>query len=91
MQVSFGTAWDASGYASVARASGDTTAVTEQSGLFAGQGGYHVHAGNVNLIGGAITSTDAGQSELTATSLTFSDLVYGTQHFCFAWKRNALT
>nr|WP_052687839.1 hemagglutinin repeat-containing protein [Xanthomonas albilineans] len=91
VQVSFGTAWDASGYASVARASGDTTAVTEQSGLFAGQSGYHVHAGNVNLIGGAITSTDAGQSELTATSLTFSDLVYGTQHFFFTWKRNALT
>nr|WP_241846822.1 hemagglutinin repeat-containing protein [Xanthomonas oryzae] len=74
VQVSFGTAWQASGYASVARANGDMTGVREQSGLFAGQGGYHVNAGNVNLIGGAITSTDASHSDLTATSLTFSDL-----------------
>jgi filamentous hemagglutinin len=27
--------------------------MTEQSGLFAGDCGYHVTAGNVNLIGGA--------------------------------------
>ncbi|WP_043085050.1 hypothetical protein, partial [Xanthomonas sp. SHU 308] len=44
------------------------------SGLFAGKGGYHVDAGNVNLIGGAIASTNADNSDLTATSLTFSDL-----------------
>uniref|UniRef100_UPI001F495E42 VENN motif pre-toxin domain-containing protein n=1 Tax=Xanthomonas euvesicatoria TaxID=456327 RepID=UPI001F495E42 len=37
-------------------------------------GGYHVIAGNVNLIGGAIASTNAGASELTADSLTFTDL-----------------
>ncbi|WP_139120084.1 hemagglutinin repeat-containing protein, partial [Xanthomonas graminis] len=54
VQVSFGTAWDASGYASSAKASGNYTGVIEQSGLFAGEGGYHVTAGNVNLIGGAI-------------------------------------
>ncbi|MBB5866586.1 VENN motif pre-toxin domain-containing protein, partial [Xanthomonas sp. 3058] len=41
---------------------------------FAGNGGYHVTAGNVNLIGGAIASTNAGASELTADSLTFIDL-----------------
>ncbi|MBB5866533.1 VENN motif pre-toxin domain-containing protein, partial [Xanthomonas sp. 3058] len=41
---------------------------------FAGNGGYHVTAGNVNLIGGAIASTNAGASELTADSLTFTDL-----------------
>ncbi|MDV0438402.1 hemagglutinin repeat-containing protein [Xanthomonas sacchari] len=74
IQVSFGTAWDASGYASTAKAIGNSTGVTEQSGLFAGKGGYHVDAGNVNLIGGAIASTNADNSELTATSLTFSDL-----------------
>ncbi|WP_430542146.1 hemagglutinin repeat-containing protein [Xanthomonas sacchari] len=74
IQVSFGTAWDASGYASTAKANGNSTGVTEQSGLFAGKGGYHVDAGNVNLIGGAIASTNADNSELTATSLTFSDL-----------------
>ncbi|MCW0389735.1 hypothetical protein NB690_000309 [Xanthomonas sacchari] len=74
IQVSFGTAWDASGYASTAKANGNSSGVTEQSGLFAGKGGYHVDAGNVNLIGGAIASTNADNSDLTATSLTFSDL-----------------
>ncbi|WP_277946823.1 hemagglutinin repeat-containing protein [Xanthomonas vesicatoria] len=74
VQVSAGTAWDASGYASGAKASGNYLGVVEQSGLFAGNGGYHVTAGNVNLIGGAIASTNAGASELTADSLTFTDL-----------------
>ncbi|MCI2245826.1 hemagglutinin repeat-containing protein [Xanthomonas sp. PPL568] len=74
IQVSFGTAWDASGYASTANANGNSSGVTEQLGLFAGKGGYHVDAGNVNLVGGAIASTNADNSELTATSLTFSDL-----------------
>ncbi|MEC5196857.1 filamentous hemagglutinin [Xanthomonas campestris] len=74
VQVSAGTAWDASGYASGAKANGNYLGVVEQSGLFAGSGGYHVTAGNVNLIGGAIASTNAGASELTADSLTFTDL-----------------
>ncbi|PKV19067.1 hypothetical protein, partial [Xanthomonas prunicola] len=74
VQVSFGTAWDASGYASGAKANGNYLGVVEQSGLFAGNGGYHVTAGNVNLIGGAITSTNANNSELTADALTFTDL-----------------
>ncbi|WP_429001658.1 hemagglutinin repeat-containing protein [Xanthomonas arboricola] len=74
VQVSFGTAWDASGYANAAKANGNYLGVGQQSGLFAGDGGYHVTAGNVNLIGGAITSTNANNSELTADSLTFTDL-----------------
>nr|WP_244875199.1 hemagglutinin repeat-containing protein [Xanthomonas cannabis] len=74
VQVSAGTAWDASGYASGAKANGNYLGVVEQSGLFAGNGGYHVTAGNVNLIGGAITSTNAANSELNADSLTFTDL-----------------
>ncbi|QHG86902.1 hemagglutinin repeat-containing protein [Xanthomonas cucurbitae] len=74
LQVSFGSAWDVSGYASAAKANGNYLGVVEQSGLFAGDGGYHVTAGNVNLIGGAIASTNAGASELTADSLTFTDL-----------------
>ncbi|WP_245149917.1 hemagglutinin repeat-containing protein [Xanthomonas axonopodis] len=74
VQVSFGTAWDASGYANSAKANGNYLGVTQQSGLFAGNGGYHVTAGNVNLIGGAITSTNANNSELTADTLTFTDL-----------------
>ncbi|WP_262239238.1 hemagglutinin repeat-containing protein [Stenotrophomonas maltophilia] len=74
VQVSFGTAWNADGYASAGRASGSYQGVGQQSGLFACNGGYHVDAGHVNLVGGAIASTNAGNSELTAQTLTFSDL-----------------
>ncbi|KXU96992.1 hypothetical protein AB839_09530 [Stenotrophomonas sp. DDT-1] len=74
VQVSFGTAWNADGYASAGKASGSYQGVGQQSGLFAGNGGYHFDAGHVNLVGGAIASTNAGNSELTADSLTFTDL-----------------
>nr|WP_285230668.1 hemagglutinin repeat-containing protein [Stenotrophomonas sp. ISL-67] len=74
VQVSVGTAWDASGYASASKANGSYKGVGEQSGLFAGDGGYHVDAGHVNLVGGAIASTNAANSELTAESLTYTDL-----------------
>ncbi|MCU1064504.1 hemagglutinin repeat-containing protein [Stenotrophomonas maltophilia] len=74
VQVSFGTAWNADGYASGGKANGSYQGVGQQSGLFAGDGGYHVDAGQVNLVGGAIASTNAGNSELTADSLTFTDL-----------------
>ncbi|MDT3486392.1 hemagglutinin repeat-containing protein [Stenotrophomonas maltophilia] len=74
VQVSFGTAWNADGYASAGKANGSYQGVGQQSGLFAGNGGYHVDAGHVNLVGGAIASTNAGTSELTADSLTFTDL-----------------
>ncbi|HGM6417612.1 TPA: hypothetical protein ACKP8A_003618, partial [Stenotrophomonas maltophilia] len=62
------------GYASAGKAEGNYQGVGQQSGLFAGNGGYHVDAGHVNLVGGAIASTHAGNSELTAGSLTFTDL-----------------
>ncbi len=74
VQVSFGTAWDVSGNASASKANGSYKAVGEQSGLFAGDGGYHVDAGHVNLVGGAIASTNAANSVLTAQSLTYTDL-----------------
>ena len=74
VQVAFGNAWNADGYASAGKAEGSYQGVGQQSGLFAGNGGYHVDAGHVNLIGGAISSTNAANSELTAQTLTFSDL-----------------
>ncbi|PJK96037.1 hypothetical protein B9Y63_20405 [Stenotrophomonas maltophilia] len=74
VQVSFGTAWNVNGYASAGKANGSYQGVGQQSGLFAGDGGYHVDAGHVNLIGGAIASTQTGNSELTAQTLTFTDL-----------------
>jgi filamentous hemagglutinin len=42
--------------------------------LFAGDGGYHVTADAVNLTGGAISSTNASNSTLTANTLTLADL-----------------
>ncbi len=42
VQVSFGTARNADGYASAGKASGSYQGVGQQSGLFAGNGGYHV-------------------------------------------------
>lgn len=74
VQVSFGTAWSASANASSSQAGGSYAAVNQQSGLFAGDGGYHVNADSVNLVGGAITSTNASNSELTANRLTFEDV-----------------
>ncbi|WP_025873805.1 hemagglutinin repeat-containing protein [Stenotrophomonas indicatrix] len=74
VQVAFGNAWNADGYASAGKAEGSYQGVGQQSGLFAGNGGYHVDAGHVNLVGGAISSTNAANSELTAQTLTFSDL-----------------
>jgi filamentous hemagglutinin len=74
VQVSFGNAWDVSGNASASKASGSYKGVGQQSALFAGDGGYHVDAGHVNLIGGAITSTNAANSELTAETFAFTDL-----------------
>lgn len=74
VQVSVGTAWDASGYASAGKSNGSYKGVGQQSGLFAGDGGYHVDAGHVNLVGGAIASTNAANSELTAETFTRSDL-----------------
>ena len=80
VQVSLGTAWSAEGYASAGKSNGSYQGVGQQSGLFAGDGGYHVEAGHVNLVGGAIASTNATNSELTAQTLTFSDLQNQVQH-----------
>lgn len=74
VQVSLGSAWEASGSISQSKANGTYTDVNQQSGLFAKDGGYHVKADTVDLKGGAITSTNAANSELTANAITFSNL-----------------
>ncbi|WP_170299042.1 hypothetical protein, partial [Massilia eburnea] len=53
---------------------GSSTSVGQQSGLFAGDGGYHVKADTVDLKGGAIASTNTTDSELTTNALTTSNL-----------------
>jgi len=74
VQVSFGTAWEASGNLSQSKSNGSSASVGQQSGLFAGDGGYHVKADTVDLKGGAIASTNKVDSELTTNKLTTSNI-----------------
>jgi filamentous hemagglutinin len=74
VQISIGTAWNASANLSQSQGNGSSAIVTSQSGLFAGDGGYHVTADSVALKGGAIASTNAANSELTAQSISFEDI-----------------
>ncbi|MGO6810162.1 hemagglutinin repeat-containing protein [Rhizobium ruizarguesonis] len=65
-----------SGGASTGKVKGDFANVSEQSGIVAGSGGYHVAAGGtVDLKGGVIASTaDPQNNELSATALTYSNI-----------------
>ncbi len=75
VQASLGSAWQASGNVNQSNAKGSSNGVNEQSGLFAGDGGYHVNADSVDLKGGAIVSTATkDNNDLTANSLTFSNI-----------------
>ena len=75
VQVSFGTAWEASGNFNQSKASGSSDSTAIQSGLFAGEGGYHIQADSIHLKGGAITATaPKEQNELTAKRLTFENI-----------------
>ncbi|MDK2102814.1 hemagglutinin repeat-containing protein [Acinetobacter baumannii] len=81
LQASFGTAWQASGNFSSSKASGDSNSVNQQSGLFAGNGGYHVKADSVDLKGGAIASTATkDKNDLTTNRLTFSNIENQSQY-----------
>ena len=74
VQVAIGTAWSASGNVSQQNGKGSYAGVGQQSGLFAGDGGYHVKAETIDLKGGAIASTNAAASELTTNKLTTSNI-----------------
>ena len=75
VQASLGTAWQVSGNYSNSEANGKSNSVNQQSGLFAGEGGYHVKADSVDLKGGAIVSTASkDKNDLTANHLTFSNI-----------------
>lgn len=65
-----------SGGVSKSNVKGDYANVTEQSGIVAGSGGYHVTAGGgVDLKGGVIASTaEKEKNSLTADHLTYSDV-----------------
>ncbi len=64
------------------RQTGDFASVREQSGIYAGQGGYGITvAGNTNLVGGVIASdATAAQNRLTTGTLTASDLANREQY-----------
>ncbi|PZO72071.1 MAG: hypothetical protein DI640_13520 [Sphingomonas taxi] len=64
------------------RQTGDFASVREQSGIYAGQGGYGITvAGNTNLVGGVIASNAAAaQNRLTTGTLTASDLANREQY-----------
>ncbi|MBB4224247.1 hemagglutinin repeat-containing protein [Variovorax guangxiensis] len=66
--------------ASNVRGDGNFASATQQSGFFAGNGGFGVQvAGNTNLVGGVISSTEAavngGKNGFSSGSLTMTDLV----------------
>lgn len=81
VQASLGTAWQASGNFSQSKAQGSSSSVDQQSGLFAGEGGYHVKADSVDLKGGAIASTAAkDKNDLTTNRFTFSNVENKSQY-----------
>lgn len=64
-----------SGSASKSNINANYASVNEQSGVFAGDGGYHVKADSVDLKGGAIVSTASkDKNDLSTNSLTFSNI-----------------
>ena len=75
VQGGLGSVWEVSGGVNSSSGSGQLNAVSEQLGLFAGKGGYHIKADSVDLQGGAITSSaDKEHNQLNANSITFKDI-----------------
>ncbi|POY43707.1 hypothetical protein C3007_09155, partial [Avibacterium gallinarum] len=74
VSVSFGNAWGGNIGFNADSGSENYRQVTEQSGLFAEEGGYHVKANQVHLKGAAIASQNANNSELATNQLTVEHL-----------------
>ncbi|URL02663.1 hemagglutinin repeat-containing protein [Avibacterium sp. 20-126] len=74
VSISFGNAWGANIGFNADSSSEHYRQVTEQSGLFAEEGGYHVEANQVHLKGGAIASQNGNNSELATNQLTVEHL-----------------
>lgn len=76
VQFSIGTAWEAQGNFSNQSSNANSAIVRQQSGLFAGNGGFQVQvAGNTDLKGSVISSEAvADKNRLSTNSLTTSDL-----------------
>jgi len=82
--LSVGTAGGGSiaGNLSNARQTGDYASVREQSGIFAGAGGYDIAVGgNTNLVGGVLASEAAAErNRLSTGTLTASDIANAEQY-----------
>lgn len=72
----YGTTVNASGTMSSGKTDSTYASVREQSGIYAGQGGFDVNVkGNTDLKGGILASTaDASKNSLTTGTLTTSDI-----------------
>lgn len=79
VQVTVGYGFSASGDYSQSKIRADHASVTEQSGIYAGEDGYQIKAGNhTDLKGGIITSSqsaeDKGKNRFQTATLTHSDI-----------------
>ena len=77
--VTVGAGFSGSASYSSSKVSGDYASVGEQSGIFAGDGGFDIRVeGNTDLKGAVIASTqeavDAGMNRLQTGTLTYSDV-----------------
>ncbi|MBO9649600.1 MAG: hemagglutinin repeat-containing protein [Variovorax sp.] len=77
-------------------ANGNYASVTEQSGIKAGDGGFNVHvAGDTNLIGGVIESTqaavDQAKNSFSTANLTITDIANVDQQTGGGWSVSVST
>jgi hypothetical protein len=78
-QVTVGYGFSASGSYSQSKINADYASVNEQSGIMAGDGGYHINVkDHTDFKGGIITSTqaaeDAGRNQMSTGTLTASNI-----------------
>ncbi|HPX62310.1 MAG TPA: hemagglutinin repeat-containing protein [Deltaproteobacteria bacterium] len=76
VQISYGGDSGASASYMYAKTNADHKSVKEQSGLFAGTGGYNINTGNNTDLKGAVIASDAtpDKNTLTSKTITFSDI-----------------
>ena len=79
VQGGFGNVWSADVRYNKDQTSGSLNAVNRQSGLFAGDGGYHIKANHVHLKGSAITASTK-QNELSTQTLSHENIQNQRQH-----------
>ena len=79
VQGGFGSVWSADANYSSDKTLGHRQAVAEQTGLFAGDGGYHIQADSVHLKGGAIAST-FHRNELNSKTFSHENIQNQREH-----------